>query len=118
MKNTNNEQAQKTLNLADDECPHPLSSKPSTFQEPQTVTEKQVVTLLSPLLKRQPIGRNDDFFRLGGNSLLAVKFTVSVIETFGVRIPPRLFYKGTTVAELAQTIDSLIEEKQQLEEGK
>lgn len=89
----------------------------TAYREPQTVVEKQVAGLLGQVLEVNSIGRNDDFFELGGNSILAVKFTVRIMETFGVRILPRRFYEGPTVAELALVIESLLEDRPQLERG-
>ena len=112
----NNERTQEPGISAANKHPHSRSTKSPVFRAPQTETEKRVAQLLSQVLDVHPVGRHDDFFKLGGNSLLAVRFTVGVVKTFGVRIPPRRFYKGTTVVKIAESIDSLCAE-QQLKEG-
>jgi acyl carrier protein len=102
----------QALPLIDPSC----AQLSTIYREPQTETEIQVARLLSQVLEVTSIGRDDDFFELGGNSILAVKFTASVMETFGVRILPRSFYEGPTVMELAQVIESLLQD-QRLEGG-
>jgi amino acid adenylation domain-containing protein/thioester reductase-like protein len=50
------------------------------------------------------ITRDDDFFELGGDSLLALSLLGKVEEAFGVTLTLKGFYAGPTVAQLSQTI--------------
>lgn len=70
-------------------------------------TERYVAELFSGLLQVEVVSPEDDFFVLGGTSLLAMRLTERVREDFSIRIPVRRFYEGTTVAELARLIDEL-----------
>ena len=52
--------------------------------EPTTEIEIEVASILSRVLKQPHIGFKDNFFRLGGNSLLAAQLVVNVQHAFGV----------------------------------
>ena len=46
---------------------------------PRSVLELQIVQVWEKLIGKQPIGVKDDFFNLGGSSLLAIR-VISEIE--------------------------------------
>ncbi len=50
------------------------------------------------------ISREDDFFELGGDSLLAITMLTNINETFGTELSPSILMTTTTVAGLAETI--------------
>ncbi|BCL17291.1 non-ribosomal peptide synthetase [Micromonospora sagamiensis] len=56
------------------------------------------------LLGTAPARVDDDFFVLGGNSLLATRLTFVVADRFGVDLPVRLVYERPTLAALAEAI--------------
>jgi phthiocerol/phenolphthiocerol synthesis type-I polyketide synthase E len=53
------------------------------------------------------VGRRDDFFELGGNSLLGMWLTERIVATFDVHVPARRFYEAPTIADLAVAIEEL-----------
>ncbi len=72
---------------------------------PQTPVEHRLVALWAELLEIEPPGIEDDFFALGGYSLLGMRLLHRVYEAFGVEVPlPRLLAEPT-VAGLARRLE-------------
>ncbi|MEV6360144.1 non-ribosomal peptide synthetase [Nocardia asteroides] len=78
------------------------------FAAPRTPTEESVAAVFAELLGADPIGRDDDFFALGGNSLLATRLAGRLGAVTDVRVPARTVFEHGTVAELAAALDALI----------
>lgn len=78
------------------------------FVAPSTETEKTLAALWCDLLKVETIGRNDNFFRMGGHSLLVMRAVSRLRETFGVDVQLRNLFERPTVAELAEVIDGML----------
>ncbi|NJO14720.1 MAG: amino acid adenylation domain-containing protein [Thioploca sp.] len=79
------------------------------YVAPQTTTETSLVTIWSQVLKREPIGIQDNFFELGGHSLLATQVISRVRETFKIDLSLADLFDNPTLANLAQSIDSLLQ---------
>ena len=56
------------------------------FVAPRTEVEEVLAQLWASLLRFEPIGIEDDFFELGGTSLLAVDLIVQINRQFGQRL--------------------------------
>jgi len=78
------------------------------FIAPATATEKTLAALWCDLLKVETIGRNDNFFNLGGHSLLVMRAVSRLRQTFGVDVQLRNLFERPTVAELAEVIDGML----------
>ncbi|MCA2208204.1 non-ribosomal peptide synthetase [Nocardia rosealba] len=76
------------------------------FRAPVTATEQAVAALFAELLDVETVGLDDDFFRLGGNSLIATRAIARLHANFGVRVDVRDFFDSPTVAVLASLIDA------------
>src|SRR6185312_1471975 len=74
------------------------------FLAPRTPVEELLAGFFAEVLETKAVGVHDSFFELGGHSLLATRVVARVRETFGVDVPLRQFFKGPTVAGLAQEI--------------
>lgn len=80
---------------------------PATAEERMSATEAQVAAIWAELLEKPGIGRDDNFFDLGGHSLIAVLLLMRVRETFGVELSIDDVYTGSlTVADLAARIEA------------
>jgi amino acid adenylation domain-containing protein len=77
------------------------------FAAPSTETEKTLAALWCDLLKIESIGRCDNFFDLGGHSLLVIRAVSRMRKTFGVDVQLRNLFECPTVAELAGVIDGM-----------
>ena len=64
--------------------------------------ERTVASHFSDLLKFAPIGRRDDFFLLGGDSLLGVELQIRLRAAFGLRGPN--LHEDATVAGIAERV--------------
>ena len=76
------------------------------YRAPATATETDLVAIFGALLGIDEIGADDDFFTLGGNSLLATRAVARVNAQFGTRIAVRDFFDAPTVGELAVVVDA------------
>jgi amino acid adenylation domain-containing protein len=74
------------------------------YVAPRTPMEEELCNLWRELLGRDQIGVEDDFFALGGQSLLATQLVARVRELFGVELPLRRCFEISTVAEYALAI--------------
>ncbi|WP_067571788.1 non-ribosomal peptide synthetase, partial [Nocardia acidivorans] len=79
------------------------------FRAPATPTEEAVAqvfaTLLIPDSPDARVGADDDFFELGGNSLLAAQAAARIGTALDVRVPVHVLFEASTVAALAQRLD-------------
>ena len=78
------------------------------YVEPRTLVEEELVKIIAPLLKLDRVGVNDNFFLLGGHSLLGTQVIARVGETFGVDLTLLKLFDHPTVAEMSSEIESLI----------
>ncbi|MBB82906.1 MAG: polyketide synthase [Deltaproteobacteria bacterium] len=78
----------------------------TTYAEPRTPVETAVATAVAELLGLERVGVDDDFFELGGNSLLAIQAVTRLRKEFGVELSMRSLLYGTpTVAGIAAAIE-------------
>jgi aspartate racemase len=75
---------------------------------PATPTEAEVVGIYAELLGRAEVGADDDFFALGGQSLVAVRAVVRIRQRFGIDLPVRALFAAPTAAGLARTVDDAL----------
>lgn len=73
---------------------------------PRSDTEQRLADIWQEVLGQDTIGRTDDFFAHGGDSLTATIVAGLVEGEFGISIPVAELFAGSTVAELAERIDA------------
>jgi acyl-coenzyme A synthetase/AMP-(fatty) acid ligase/thioesterase domain-containing protein/acyl carrier protein len=84
--------------------PEPDWSRPqvdTTFVPPRTPVEKTVAALWSDVLGVERIGIHDNFFDLGGHSLIALRVLGGIEERFGRRVALPAFLGAPTVGAIA-----------------
>ena len=74
------------------------------FVEPRPGAEQLVAMVMAEVLGLARVGRHDDFFRIGGHSLPAVRLVVRVRELFRVEVPVKSLFEAPTVAEFAAVV--------------
>ncbi|WP_435587111.1 SDR family NAD(P)-dependent oxidoreductase [Micromonospora aurantiaca (nom. illeg.)] len=74
---------------------------------PGTELEKTIAQVWRDGLGVTDVGVDDDFFALGGNSLVAVQLIAAMRKATGVRLPMRSLFETPTVAGLAARIEEL-----------
>lgn len=89
--------------------------EPVEFEPPRTDTERALAVLLTELLGAQDVGRHDDFFGLGGDSVLAVQLAARARDT-GMELTARMVFEHPEVAALATAVDSGAGEDEQRED--
>jgi amino acid adenylation domain-containing protein len=77
------------------------------YMEPATATERKVAAVWSEVLGTERIGARDDFFALGGHSLLVTRAIARLREAFHCDLAVRLFFDRPILAEQAAWIDGL-----------
>ena len=76
------------------------------YRAPATSTEAAVAEIWSEVLGAERVGAGDDFFDLGGHSLLGMQVLSRVRQRFGVELPVRAVFEAPTPAALAARIDT------------
>jgi amino acid adenylation domain-containing protein len=94
----------------------PPASDENSFPEEATreansEIEEKLLTMVRGLLGTDRVGVEDDFFLIGGHSLLGTQLTLRVRESFGVAFTLRDLFEASTVALLAERIEALIMEQ-------
>jgi acyl carrier protein len=91
--------------------PDPSSSevaRASGFVAPRNQLEKNLTNMWQEVLRIPQVGIHDDFFALGGSSLLAVGIVSRLISEMDLELPVRDFFANPTVASQAAHIQRLL----------
>lgn len=107
------------------ELPHTVSGKVDRKALPETgevvhaepdgrdaaedPVEARIAGIWLAVLGVDRVGRHDDFFHLGGNSLLAARAHARLNEDFGIEVPLRQLFDFPTVAGLGAVVRQVIE---------
>ena len=71
---------------------------------PQDATQETLCRLWQDVLRRDRVGIHDNFFKIGGHSLLAVQLTSRVRSAFAIEMPLSVLFATPTVARMAKHI--------------
>ncbi|MEC3956238.1 amino acid adenylation domain-containing protein [Nocardia sp. CDC153] len=81
--------------------PAPVFVSAAPTRAPETELEQQVALIFGTVLGGVAPGAEDNFFEIGGNSLLATRLTAALHAEFGVELPVRAIFEAPTVAGVA-----------------
>jgi amino acid adenylation domain-containing protein len=74
------------------------------YSAPQSIEEELLCGIWEEVLKKEKIGRDDNFFEMGGHSLLATQLITRTRKAFQVELPVRTLFEKPTVAGLVEFI--------------
>jgi amino acid adenylation domain-containing protein len=83
-------------------------SDETAFTEPQTPTQKEIAEIWTALLGLEKVGTHQNFFDLGGHSLMATQLISRVRSCFGVELALWDFFAAPTIQNLAELIEEEI----------
>jgi amino acid adenylation domain-containing protein len=78
------------------------------FVSPKGMVQQCLAGIIAALLRVDRIGAHDNFFLLGGHSLLGTQLIARVNESFGVELPLLQLFDHPTLAEMSDAIETLI----------
>lgn len=78
------------------------------FTAPRTPIEERLTVILCSLLELDHVSVNDNFFFLGGHSLLGTQLIARIRAAFAVEIALRTLFDTPTIADLSSEIERLI----------
>jgi amino acid adenylation domain-containing protein len=90
--------------------PAPAASnilRDTAFDSPQTQYQRELLSILKRLLKIGDISLGDNFFLLGGHSLLGAQLIAEVKKSFGVELALIDLFDNGTVVAIAEKIEQL-----------
>ncbi|HEX6716594.1 MAG TPA: non-ribosomal peptide synthetase, partial [Pyrinomonadaceae bacterium] len=86
------------------------------YVAPRTPIEKELASTWSELLHIEQVGIHDNFFDLGGHSLLLTQLASRISQNFHVDLPLRILFDVPTVEEMTVAIaQRQVEQEQDLE---
>lgn len=88
-----------------------LDDDPAPQRAPASPTEARLLDIVREVIGRDDVGVDDDFFQMGGHSLLGTQVVVRARDAFGVELTLFHLFEGRTAATLATTIEGLVMEK-------
>jgi len=91
------------------QLPPPLlvsSEQTQTYSAAQTASEQRLAAIWCELLQVEQIGREQDFFTAGGDSLLATRLVTRINSEWQTRIPIRLIFTHPQLQAMAAAIDA------------
>ena len=92
--------------------PQPMGAQDqagSAVRAPRDGIEQSLVVIWEKILKRKPIGIDQNFFEIGGHSLLAVSLIAQVEQCFGKLLPVSILFQSPTISQLAEVLRSEVE---------
>lgn len=78
------------------------------FATAQTPAEERLVAILEAVLGRGNVGIDDNFFLLGGHSLLGTQVVLRAGEAFGIDLTLRDLFQAPTIRQLALRIEEIV----------
>ncbi|MEV4820401.1 amino acid adenylation domain-containing protein [Micromonospora sp. NPDC049274] len=85
------------------------------YEAPRTALEEAVAEVWSTILRVERVGAHDNFFALGGDSLLAMRAVVHLRKALDVQVPIRVLFDSPTLESAALAIeDQLLAELEEM----
>ncbi|WP_438473118.1 non-ribosomal peptide synthase/polyketide synthase [Rhodococcus erythropolis] len=78
----------------------------AVFRAPVTAVEEIVASVFGDVLGVERVGLDDDFFALGGNSLIATRVAARLGQALDAQVPVRVLFEASSVELLAARVES------------
>ncbi len=89
----------------------------TAYVAPTSTVEEEIAAIWSSLLGIEKIGINDNFFDLGGHSLMGTQLMSRLRNAFNINLPLSTLFEAPTVTDLATLVElTLLEEIEKLDE--
>lgn len=100
--------------------PHgkPSQEKQDKLAVPENAYQKKVAEIWAEVLGVSAVGIHDNFFAMGGHSLLAAQLISRLSESFQIKLPLVCLFEGPTVAQLALSIEKRDKQSKAKQEDK
>jgi non-ribosomal peptide synthetase component F len=85
------------------------------FLTPRTSVEQVLARIWKEILNSGRLGAQDNFFDLGGNSLLALRLVSKLQDVLQINLPVRMVFEWPTLGELTQVVLSISEDAERTE---
>jgi acyl carrier protein len=79
-----------------------------TFVAPRTETEEKLTQIWREVLSIDQVGVEDNFFDIGGHSLIVIQVIARIRKVLEVEVPFRILFEEPTIAALADEVDKAI----------
>lgn len=90
-------------------APNTANALPAAgFVAPETAAQQRLSMILSDVLGRGPVGIDDNFFLLGGHSLLGTQVVLRANAAFGVELSLRHLFRAPTIRQMVAVIQELL----------
>ncbi len=90
--------------------PEPEQAETRAYVAPRTPTEELLANIWGEVLRRDRVSTEDNFFDLGGHSLMATQIVSRIREKFRVELAMRMLFEKPTISGLAQAIEAAQQE--------
>lgn len=77
------------------------------YEEPQGEIEMAIAQVWKDAFRIEKIGRHDNFFGLGGNSLLGMELTDMLAKRLAIQVPVVVLFQYPTIREIAEILGSI-----------
>ncbi|PYP84773.1 MAG: non-ribosomal peptide synthetase, partial [Candidatus Angelobacter sp. Gp1-AA117] len=81
------------------------------YAPPETSMEKSIAAMWQEVLGVKEPGIHDDFFHLGGQSIMAIRIVQRINQAFQINLPMRAIFTEPTIASLALLVEETLIEK-------
>ncbi len=88
---------------------HSRPNLPNSYIAPRDENEQKIADIWQELLGIKQVGIHDNFFVLGGDSLIAVQVLSRLRNTFSIKLTVASLFESPTIAEIALKLDKQIE---------
>ena len=85
--------------------PESITERADDGTPPQTAVQRAIAAIWASHLDVERVGIHENFFRIGGHSLLAVRIQHDIAEELGAEVSLQTFLDAPTVADLADAVE-------------